>query len=75
MFQGFKQSFNRTKEEMMQFSNVDIPSPSYSNSITSQSQVAPQTIDAAESPISGHISELGDTESGLVSILVLHHLH
>jgi hypothetical protein len=49
------------KEEIMQFSNVD--SPSYSNSITSQSQVAPQTMDAAESPISGQISEFGDTES------------
>ncbi|XP_062211443.1 calmodulin-binding transcription activator 3-like isoform X2 [Phragmites australis] len=58
---GGKQSFNRVKEEIMQFSNVD--SPSCSNSITSQSQVAPQTMDAAESPISGHISEYGDTES------------
>ncbi|GJN41058.1 hypothetical protein PR202_gn00382 [Eleusine coracana subsp. coracana] len=58
---GIKQSFNRAKEEIMQFSNVD--SPSYSNSITSQSQVAPQNKDAAESPISGHVSEFGDTES------------
>ncbi|KAL6878416.1 hypothetical protein ACP4OV_012586 [Aristida adscensionis] len=60
---GGKQSFNRAKEEHMQFSNVD--SPSCSNSITSQSQVAPQTMDAAESPISGQISEYGDTDSGV----------
>jgi hypothetical protein len=72
-FQGAKQSFNRAKEEIMQFSNVD--SPSYSNSMTSQSQVAPQTMDVAECPLSGQISELGDTESGFVSIFVLHHLH
>jgi calmodulin-binding transcription activator len=72
-FQGAKQSFSRAKEEIMQFSTVD--SPSYSNSMTSQSQVGPQTMDAAESPLSGQISELGDTESGFVSIFVLHHLH
>ncbi|TVU46785.1 hypothetical protein EJB05_06346 [Eragrostis curvula] len=63
---GGKQSLNRAKEEIMQFSNVD--SPSYSNSITSQSQVAPQNMDAAESPISGQISEFGDTKPGLVLV-------
>lgn len=50
----------------MQFSNAD--SPSYSNSITSQSQVALQTMDAAESPVSGRIPEFADAESGLVSL-------
>ncbi|KAL6650053.1 hypothetical protein ACP70R_014277 [Stipagrostis hirtigluma subsp. patula] len=60
---GGKQSSNRAKEEIMLFSNVD--SPSCSNSITSQSQMVPQTMDAAESPITGHVSEYGDTESGV----------
>lgn len=62
-FQGCKQSFNRVKEELMQLSNVD--SPSCSNSITSQNQMGPQNMEAAESPISGHISEYEDTESGI----------
>ncbi|XP_035818542.1 calmodulin-binding transcription activator 3 isoform X4 [Zea mays] len=58
---GCKQSFNRVKEELMQLSNVD--SPSCSNSITSQNQMGPQNMEAAESPISGQISEYEDTES------------
>ncbi|KAJ1296817.1 hypothetical protein BS78_01G331500 [Paspalum vaginatum] len=58
---GCKQSFSRVKEEFMQTSNAD--SPSCSNSITSQNQMGPQTMEAAESPISGHISECEDTES------------
>ncbi|XP_066392528.1 calmodulin-binding transcription activator 3-like isoform X1 [Miscanthus floridulus] len=57
---GCKQSFNRVKEEFMQLSNVD--SPSCSNSITSQNQMGPQNMEAAESPISGQISEYEDTE-------------
>ncbi|XP_066379415.1 calmodulin-binding transcription activator 3-like isoform X1 [Miscanthus floridulus] len=57
---GCKQSFNRVKEEFMQLSNVD--SPSCSNSITSQNQMDPQNMEAAESPISGQISEYEDTE-------------
>jgi len=52
---GGKQIYNRVKEEIMQVSNAD--SPSCSNSITSQNQVA------AESPISGHMSEYEDAES------------
>jgi len=51
------------KEEFMQLSNVD--SPSCSNSITSQNQMGPQNMEAAESPISGQISEYEDTEPGL----------
>jgi hypothetical protein len=60
-FQGCKQSFSRAKEEFMQLSNVD--SPSCSNSITSQNQMGPQTMEAAESPISRQISDYEDTES------------
>jgi hypothetical protein len=62
-FQGCKQSFSRVKEEFMQLSNVD--SPSCSNSITSQNHMGPQTMEAAESPISGQISDYEDTESGI----------
>ncbi|KAL5217929.1 hypothetical protein ABZP36_018613 [Zizania latifolia] len=58
---GAKQSFSRAKEEVMQLSNAD--SPSCSNSITSQNQMAPQIMDAAESPISGQISEYEGAES------------
>lgn len=53
--QGGKQSYNRVKDETMQGLNAD--SPSCSNSITSQNQVA------AESPISGQMSEYEDAES------------
>ncbi|OEL37238.1 Calmodulin-binding transcription activator 1 [Dichanthelium oligosanthes] len=59
---GCKQSFSRVKEEFMQLSNVE--SPSCSNSITSQNQMGPQTMEAAESPISGQVSDYEDTESG-----------
>ncbi|WVZ57149.1 hypothetical protein U9M48_007573 [Paspalum notatum var. saurae] len=59
---GCKQNFSRVKEEFMQISNAD--SPSCSNSITSQNHMGPQTMEAAESPISGQISECEDTESG-----------
>jgi len=58
---GCKQSFSRVKEEFMQLSNVE--SPSCSNSITSQNQMGPQTMEAAESPISRQISDYEDTES------------
>ncbi|KAG2551526.1 hypothetical protein PVAP13_9KG402400 [Panicum virgatum] len=58
---GCKQSFSRVKEEFMQLSNVD--SPSCSNSITSQNQMGPQTMEAAESPISRQTSDYEDTES------------
>lgn len=57
---GVKQSFSRAKEEIMQLSGAD--SPSCSNSITSQNQMTPQIMDAAESPISGQISEYEGAE-------------
>ncbi|KAF0911884.1 hypothetical protein E2562_012355 [Oryza meyeriana var. granulata] len=57
---GSKQSFSRAKEEIMQLSGAD--SPSCSNSITSQNQMAPQIMDAAESPISRQISEYEGAE-------------
>jgi hypothetical protein len=44
----------------MQLSGAD--SPSCSNSITSQNQMTPQIMDAAESPISGQISEYEGAE-------------
>jgi hypothetical protein len=53
--QGGKQIYNRVKEEIMQVSNAD--SPSCSNSVTSQNQVA------ADSPISVQMSEYEDAES------------
>ncbi|XP_047090690.1 calmodulin-binding transcription activator 3-like isoform X2 [Lolium rigidum] len=52
---GGKQTYNRVKEEIMQVSNAD--SPSCSNSVTSQNQVA------ADSPISVQMSEYEDAES------------
>ncbi|XP_062188162.1 calmodulin-binding transcription activator 3-like [Phragmites australis] len=59
---GGKQSFSRAKEaeEITGLSNAD--SPACSNSFTSQSQVASQSMDA-ESPISGQISEYEDAET------------
>uniref|UniRef100_J3LPD2 CG-1 domain-containing protein n=1 Tax=Oryza brachyantha TaxID=4533 RepID=J3LPD2_ORYBR len=56
---GSKQ-ISRAKEEIMQLSGAD--SPSCSNSITSQNQMTPQIMDAAESPISGQISEYEGAE-------------
>jgi hypothetical protein len=58
--QGGKQIYNRVKEEIMQVSNAD--SPSCSNSVTSQNQVA------ADSPISVQMSEYEDAESGLLFV-------
>uniref|UniRef100_A0A0D9VUR6 CG-1 domain-containing protein n=1 Tax=Leersia perrieri TaxID=77586 RepID=A0A0D9VUR6_9ORYZ len=57
---GAKQNYGRAKEEIMQLSGAD--SPSCSNSITSQNQMAPPIMDAAESPISGQISEYEGAE-------------
>jgi hypothetical protein len=58
--QGGKQTYNRVKEEIMQVSNAD--SPSCSNSVTSQNQVA------ADSPISVQMSEYEDAESGMLFV-------
>lgn len=53
----------------MQLSGAD--SPSCSNSITSQNQMTPQIMDAAESPISGQISEYEGAEPGIAISLTL----